>query len=583
MSKIKTAFLILCLVPIVNLSVLAQKNKTSKKTKAVKSTVTDAATSQQKVMAEFYFVEGMKFLSLNNIRSAQAHFEKAYTLEPNSDGLNYMLAKTYFFNANYAKALSHIQKSLKSDPKNREYYLVQAKILEAQKNYPEAIKTYKKMIAETKGGEKFYFDLAQVQLDSKDYPGAISSYNKIEEIYGKSLEITRQKQKIWQAAGKTDEAVKEGQALIKAYPTIIEYQVAQAEMLYYAQRKTEAFDLLQNILKKDPNNVQAHVMLYQLYRYDNDLENALKSVEWIIRSPDTDRSIKQEVMKDILVNAKSDSDKKSALQLAERFYEQYPTDGTAILIYGDALFVNNQKEKAWIYYGKATHYFPENFNVWIQVMSLDYEFQKYDSLTIHGTRAIEYFPNQAAVWYFTGIGHYFSKNYTKAAEALLETKNLAASNNEVKTNALLMLGDTYNELKKYTESDAAFEEVLKMDRYNIQALNNYSYYLSLRKEKLDLAKEMSERVVNRNPNEVTYVDTYAWVLYQMKDYKGAKAQLEKFMTTTESATILEHYGDILFQLGDVKGAVEYWKKAKAKGSDTSEFIDKKIADQKLYE
>ena len=44
----------------------------------------------------------------------------------------------------------------------------------------------------------------------------------------------------------------------------------------------------------------------------------------------------------------------------------------------------------------------------------------------------------------------------------------------------------------------------------------------------------------------------------------------------------EHYGDILYKSGDTKNAVLNWKKAKKLG-DTSEFIDKKIKDEKLYE
>jgi hypothetical protein len=39
---------------------------------------------------------------------------------------------------------------------------------------------------------------------------------------------------------------------------------------------------------------------------------------------------------------------------------------------------------------------------------------------------------------------------------------------------------------------------------------------------------------------------------------------------------------VLFQLGQTDKAVEEWKKAKSLGK-ASEFIDKKIADKKLYE
>ena len=153
---------------------------------------------------------------------------------------------------------------------------------------------------------------------------------------------------------------------------------------------------------------------------------------------------------------------------------------------------------------------------------------------------------------------------------------------QFKMQCLTLLGDAYNETKQYPESDAAFDEILRYDKNNDYVLNNYSYYLSLRKAKLEQAKTMAERVVNRNPAEPNYIDTYAWVLYQMKDYEGAKKQLEAALANTQNGTILEHYGDVLYQLGDKTNAIVYWKKAKTAG-DTSEFINKKIADGKLYE
>lgn len=70
----------------------------------------------------------------------------------------------------------------------------------------------------------------------------------------------------------------------------------------------------------------------------------------------------------------------------------------------------------------------------------------------------------------------------------------------------------------------------------------------------------------------------------MGRYKEAKSWMEKVFSIDKNAsgTNYEHYGDILYQLGDVKKAVQNWKKAKKLG-ETSEFIDMKIKDEKLYE
>lgn len=68
----------------------------------------------------------------------------------------------------------------------------------------------------------------------------------------------------------------------------------------------------------------------------------------------------------------------------------------------------------------------------------------------------------------------------------------------------------------------------------------------------------------------------------MKNYEEAKKYLEIAVQKSKNGTILEHYGDTLFQLGQKDLAVEQWKKAKELG-ETSDFIDKKIAEKKLYE
>ncbi len=146
------------------------------------------------------------------------------------------------------------------------------------------------------------------------------------------------------------------------------------------------------------------------------------------------------------------------------------------------------------------------------------------------------------------------------------------------------LGDTYHELKNHAESDKYYEKALALDPKNAFVLNNYSYYLSLRKENLEKAEKMSKLSNDLMPNQSSFLDTYAWVLYQMGRYEEAKVWIEKAIANSGSTNgvILEHYGDILFRLNKTQEAQEQWKKAKEAGGG-SDFLDKKIADKKLYE
>lgn len=553
-----------------------------KKNKEKKNNKENSLTELQRVNFDANFIEGMKYYLFEDYKSANALFERAYSIDPTCDGLNYQLAKINFFSGNNLKAYGYIQTALQADNTNSEYYIVMAKVCEALTKYDEAIKTYKKMIAMVPNSESYYYDMAADYIQLKDYDNAIKIYNKIEGVFGRSLELTRQKQQLYVKEGKTDQAIKEGQSLIDAYPNETLYKIAQAEFLYYNNRKSDAMQMLRAVLAKEPDNIKAHMLLADIYKFQNQPEKAFEEYKYLLNNPSVEISNKQKIIKDVMVNAKTDSSKARLLELSEVFIKSNPASSIAVISYADALFLNNRKKESWGQYCKSLLFDTNNYNVWAQVLSLDYEFGKYDSLTLHSEKAVESFPNQASLWFYKGMGYFNLKNYPKAIDALEESKKLAGANGELKTSALLMLGDSYNETKQYVKSDAAYEEVLKYDKNNDHALNNYSYYLSLRKEKLPEAKGMAERMLIKNPDEANYLDTYAWILYQMKDYEAAKKQLDKVIVTTKNGTILEHYGDVLYQLGNKASAIEYWKQAKDAG-DASELINKKIADGKLYE
>ena len=58
-------------------------------------------------------------------------------------------------------------------------------------------------------------------------------------------------------------------------------------------------------------------------------------------------------------------------------------------------------------------------------------------------------------------------------------------------------------------------------------LNNYSYYLALRKTNLQRAEELILIVLSKFPNIATYCDTYGWVLFQMGKYSLSEKEIEE--------------------------------------------------------
>jgi tetratricopeptide (TPR) repeat protein len=577
------SILIAILMPVLFVPALAQKSPKKKSPKTSKSDFVPKVLSEQdRVYFEAYFIDGMRYYLIGQTKAAQTFFDKAYAIDPTNGGVNYQLSKINYSLTNNARALVTAQNAVKSDPQNIEYFIQLARVYEAMSDFDNANKTYNKIITNFPGNEEYYYQIGATQIQLNKLDDAVKTYDKIESIYGQSFELTRQKQQIYVKQSKVDLAIKEGQKLIDSDPYNLQYQVDQAEFYYFISDIPKATAMLNNVLKKDPDQIQAHILFVDVYKATSENEKVFAEYKYLIGRENVSDQAKQQIIQDALKAATTPAAKAQLLELTTAFVTKRPSSNIALTNHADALFLNDKKAESRKYYSASARIDGNNYNLWLQILTLDFEFKEYDTLAAHGTEAVEYFPNQPMVWYYRALGYYNLKKYPNAIESLEEAKNLASRDMQFKMQCLTLLGDAYNETKEYSKSDAVFDEVLRYDKNNDYVLNNYSYYLSLRKDKLESAKTMAERVVNRNPAEPNYIDTYAWVLYQMKDYQGAKKQLEAALANTNNGTILEHYGDVLYQLGDKENAVVYWKKAKAAG-DTTEFINKKIADGKLYE
>ena len=126
---------------------------------------------------------------------------------------------------------------------------------------------------------------------------------------------------------------------------------------------------------------------------------------------------------------------------------------------------------------------------------------------------------------------------------------------------------------------AAYDEALKYNDKNVMVLNNYSYFLSLEKKDLKRAERMSAQCIKLEPDNATYLDTYAWIFFMQGNYSLAKIYIESALgkDRTNSSELVDHYGDILFMSGEKDNAVEQWKKAKELGKE-SPVLDRKISE-----
>jgi Tfp pilus assembly protein PilF len=187
------------------------------------------------------------------------------------------------------------------------------------------------------------------------------------------------------------------------------------------------------------------------------------------------------------------------------------------------------------------------------------------------------FPDKFRVSYLKGLANFQQKNYAEALYFWLQAEKFSTpTDTATLAHLYTSIGDVYFLQKEYSKTDKYFAKALKLQPNNILALNNYAYYLSLRKTKLSKALSMSRITIDTEPNNATYLDTYAWILYEMKRYEEAKKVFQRALVNggNEEGVMLEHYGDVLYALGEFSNAQIYWQRALEKGNDTPELREK---------
>ena len=205
-------------------------------------------------------------------------------------------------------------------------------------------------------------------------------------------------------------------------------------------------------------------------------------------------------------------------------------------------------------------------------------------LTEASAEAMELFPNQATIFYLNGIGNLELAQPKSAVESLEQAMLMTGSNEDLRFNVLALLGKAYHDIRDFEESENAYQNALMMKPADHRLLNDYSFRLAQRGERLDEANKMIGKALNKAGANPRYIATSAWINYRQQRYEEAKTLIDESLKAggDNYAYILEAAGDIYFKSDLTDRALKFWKMAKEKGQG-SKWLDKKIAEEKLVE
>ena len=468
---------------------------------------------------------------------------------------------------------------------NRWYQLNYAEVLFTNQDFKSASVEYKKLLIKEPGNKELYFLLADTYIYDNYYLKAIEVYDDLEQIKGIDKMVSMQKHKLYMQLEKKKYAIKELKNLLEKFPNEVEALEILSEVYLLNDEKEKAFDVFKKLSIIAPESGRIHLTLADYYRDKGDNIKSFEELKLAFKSIKLGVDVKVSILASYFqLLAVNNIMKAQAYTLAKLLMEIHPNEVKPNTIYADILYTDNRFTEAKEQYLIVLKKDKTKSQVWSQVLFIQAEQSDFEGMLITSKEAISYFSTDPLFYYFNGVASKWFKNYDEAINSLNLGVEFVLDNKMLLLEFYSSLADSYHAIKEHKLSDEYYEKSLEIDSNNVLILNNYAYYLSIRKTRLDKAKKMSYKCNELEKDNGTYQDTYAWILYALADYEKAKIWMQKSLAngSDTSAVVVEHYGDILYQLGNIDGAIIEWKKAKNLG-EASKFLDKKIEDGKLYE
>jgi len=518
-------------------------------------------TEKEKKFIRLYF-EAEKYKLLEDYRQAIDNYQKCISILPNEPSPYFQIGRIQFY---FLQAVDDAKESIKQaislDKKNKWYYYELLSIYRLENDLIKQRDLYEELIDIQPENKNYYLATIQILRELKEFKKAEKFIKKTEKKYGPSTDLLLELKDIYLLQNNFQEAEKIGKKLIQRSPN---YYNTLAQIYMHFSDYENAIIAYQELLKVYPDHEIGLIALYKIYVNKKDLYNQEEYLFKIAKNTSIKIDTKKEIFYNLIVNNNFNEYPRFKI-IVEEIIKLNPQEPLFNLILGDIYTKEEDYKKAKKYYNLSLHSgLIKDDYVYTKLIEIYWLEKKISQVLATSELALERFPFNPMFYYYKSLALYSDKKYQLCIETLLIGKEYIYDNDLLVSDFYSMIGDNYHKLKEHKSSDEAYLTSLKYNPDNIFVLNNYSYYLSNREENLLLAKEMITRCVDltkTNPNS-SYLDTYAWVLYKLKEYKLAKNQIEKaLLLRVDNAIIYEHYGDILYQLGLLKEAVLEWKKA----------------------
>ena len=540
------------------------------------------STAQQRF--DFHYYEGERLKHHSEYKKAMREFQKCLEIDSTNAAAWFELSKMQQFSTQYTNSYESLRKAVKFDPKNAYYQEVLAAYYIQNKEINSAISIYENLAKKNKGKVSYLYALLNLYSKKEQNSKMLETINKIEVLTGISEAVTMSKVEIFYKTKKHKKAIAEIKKLCAKYPAETRYESVLGEYYMTIGDTVRGLQTFQNVLKKRKNDGYALIKLFEYYQQKGETAKAEDCFNRALQDKSVDISEKLELFTPYITKLLSENNTKQADALFAELLKNYENESDVYALYAAYLIDLKEFAKAEENLLTAISLYPENEQNWLDLAAIYAHNDSTEKLFKHADEAEKIF-SENTIWAYYKVVTLLQMKKGDDAIVLIDNYLQKFSADEEKPFQALLFSFKADELmqqKKHKEAFDAYEKSLQLDPNNIGVMNNYAYFLAECGLELRKAENMSVKTIKLEPQNATYLDTYAWILFKQNDFRTAKFYIERaLLYDKNSEEIIEHYGDILFASGDTENAVIQWIKSQEMGNK-SEILQKKIDEKKYF-
>lgn len=558
------------------------------------SLIATTSYAQESVEDSLYY----EFIDLevkDNYDSAYTVLKKCYELYPEVAELNYQIALyERMFGANDStkeekdyipEVVRKLRYAFDKEPNNKKYAETLLNMYAQNGDSLQIKPMLEHLLSIDKTNEQYMTLLMRSYENDEEYAKELEMLERYETVSGRAPETEILRVELYSKLYNEKKALKYLQKLMKKEPHCSAYHLYLAEHYAEKEKFQEALKEYEKVQELNPSDVSAK------YSYINCLEKMGKEEEArqlktdIINDPKASSELRIKLLGEMFEEMEAEPNGNERMVELFRTALSTPqenTDMTQMFV----MYMNMKEFSADSIVHEMSDILekdPTNEQAYRVILGYHGEKDNKEEVINTCQKAIDNGVKLLELYFYQGAYQYNVGKKEEALRILQEGVSYRqfANDTEMYAECYNMIGAIYHDMDSIQQCYDAFDECLRWNPDNIETLNNYAYYLSIEGGDLEKAERMSKKTIEAEPNRGIYLDTYAWILYQQKNYTEAVKYINRAIADTGNVSSEEydHAGAIYFMLGEEGAAEAYWElavdKAKEEGQDSS-LIEEKL-------